>query len=1253
MAGPVAKFKADFSDFTRQVREGIRSVEELQRASGVSEAGIQRMERAFSGERIIRDATEAAQAVERIGGASRLTEAEQARVNRTVQEALAKYKALGVEAPADLQRLAGATENAAEKVRAFENPLQQVKQLMSAAFSVQMVKQAFTAFTEFTGKLTDLSAKTGIGTSALQALNLVTMQAGLEMEQVAAGVSRMGRNLVEGNSSAVAGVKALGLSTSDLLRMSPDQAFATIGEKIAGIKNPAEQSAAAVAIFGKNGADYLPAFTTNMRAALDEAQRSGPILGDQMVKAGDDAGDALDRLKLAGITLLGNMFGPLAPAIRSVADGIGSALPAALSVARGAFDGLILVGMQTVLKVREIALSIMELTREVPILGDKIGYSDQRLQAMRASVQEARDTITGFTTQAVKPAQGDLERAAGKSDELSGAFGRNKDQADKNKTAIQALTREITGEGLTQQVRNLEAVYKSLTPEQRANHDVMERLSERYGKLRDQVGTEVSPVLEELHQRTTTLKSRTLDLTGALLELRPALKDSGDEIARMRAETIEGVRYFGEGARTAKEWAQAGAVLAPALQSVNVQLELQAEKEKRIKALREALSALSTSLSQLAQVAGPLQGVTQWMATLVTRANAVEEAKDRLDKGFTELQDSGYKSAAAMAQMAASVITLSAAFVQAITTGNTFQRTVSGMQAGAQLGAMFGPAGTAIGAVVGGLAGLISGLGRVSEETKKVRGEISSFEEGLRKNLTATQAVEAAGRTWASTTIAVRDAYLATGRTAEEAEAIVRQLWDDKNPNAARAAIEKINAVMAEAKQRAEALDKELNGALGEAVSLGVQLPEHLQASIQALVDMGRITGDNAALFATLTGDSQGQFRAMQEAAQKFGVDLSALGPAFAQNRLDQQAREIIDAFDAMTRGGGDVTGVIAGMSDEINAFVADAIASGRTVPENMRPILQTMLEQGRLTDENGQKLEDLGGINFGPPIESAFDRIIAKLEELINRIADPSGFDTMLRNADYAGRGVAGIFDGQIVPAVERAEDAVNALNFGHSPGGLKEIPILAKSAGDAIEGFSTRAGNSVGSTYRSLDDLLKQIRSVGIEFDTIKPKDEEGNANEFAGFVIPNVGLISETQALERIKKVAEFYGRQISDSDAGKILESYGYKGGGRVIKTRLDKFLQELTRKFVEDQYTGFATGTKGRTGKWFANFGAGTPAMLHGDEAVVPRGQADEFAAAVGGGQPGLASELAGLRADFQLLPQLLARAVRDAVLVAG
>ena len=71
------------------------------------------------------------------------------------------------------------------------------------------------------------------------------------------------------------------------------------------------------------------------------------------------------------------------------------------------------------------------------------------------------------------------------------------------------------------------------------------------------------------------------------------------------------------------------------------------------------------------------------------------------------------------------------------------------------------------------------------------------------------------------------------------------------------------------------------------------------------------------------------------------------------------------------------------------------------------------------------------------------------------------------------------------------------------------------------------------------------------------------------------------------------------------------------------------------------------------GSWFRNFGTGVKAVLHGDEAVVPRGQAQRFADDVSGGDSGTVDELRNLRADMMALPQHLARAVRDAILVAG
>jgi hypothetical protein len=86
---------------------------------------------------------------------------------------------------------------------------------------------------------------------------------------------------------------------------------------------------------------------------------------------------------------------------------------------------------------------------------------------------------------------------------------------------------------------------------------------------------------------------------------------------------------------------------------------------------------------------------------------------------------------------------------------------------------------------------------------------------------------------------------------------------------------------------------------------------------------------------------------------------------------------------------------------------------------------------------------------------------------------------------------------------------------------------------------------------------------------------------------------------------------------------------------------------------EPEPEAFAFGTKAVTGRWFKSFGQGTPAVLHGDEAVVRRDQADEFAATFGTSDAGVLDELANIRSSLSSLPQHIARAVRDAILVAG
>jgi hypothetical protein len=63
----------------------------------------------FSGRKIAQDAQIAVEAVNQIGGATKLTANEASRLNAQVTEAIAKYKALGQTAPKELHDMQAAT----------------------------------------------------------------------------------------------------------------------------------------------------------------------------------------------------------------------------------------------------------------------------------------------------------------------------------------------------------------------------------------------------------------------------------------------------------------------------------------------------------------------------------------------------------------------------------------------------------------------------------------------------------------------------------------------------------------------------------------------------------------------------------------------------------------------------------------------------------------------------------------------------------------------------------------------------------------------------------------------------------------------------------------------------------------------------------------------------------------------------------------------------------------------------------------
>jgi hypothetical protein len=143
--------------------------------------------------------------------------------------------------------------------------------------------------------------------------------------------ANLGQAATEGGPVADA-LGKLGLSATDLANGKMDDAFLSIAQKISEIKNPAEQAAAAVDIFGKNGKAMLPMFAegaAGIRQGVAAAVEMGAAVKDfdaaQIVAAKDKFEEL--GMKIDGIK---NQFViALAPALLEMGDQLLALIPPA------------------------------------------------------------------------------------------------------------------------------------------------------------------------------------------------------------------------------------------------------------------------------------------------------------------------------------------------------------------------------------------------------------------------------------------------------------------------------------------------------------------------------------------------------------------------------------------------------------------------------------------------------------------------------------------------------------------------------------------------------------------------------------------------------------------------------------------------------------------------------------------------------------------------------------------------------------
>lgn len=399
-----------WSDNTKELaanlKQGLNQIE-------ATKASAEKMARALGGDNLIRAAHSYVAAVQQVGGANRLTAAEQERVNALLQKALDKYAALGKTAPqamkdlsAELAKLRKEAEGNTTIFGKAQSALGAVG-ISAGALGVGSVAAALTAGAKaamaYADSLTKLSDRTGIGVVELQRLGAVAAASGNDIDQIAGAVNTFQKRLVEDSDATTAALSRIGLTVDELRALSPDEQFFAIARGVAAIKDPAEQTRTAMDLFGKSGAEILP----TLKADVDSLKDSTFQMSEASVKALDDFGDKLDAFGTSAVNVLGEVAGAAIIAATKIVE-LAGALPANAGPAPG--TPLPASGLIQIDAAKE---KVKEFTGEVTFMGKVVRASSvgvvqgfthgaDAVDAIHAAFREYAETVQTRVNAALK-----------------------------------------------------------------------------------------------------------------------------------------------------------------------------------------------------------------------------------------------------------------------------------------------------------------------------------------------------------------------------------------------------------------------------------------------------------------------------------------------------------------------------------------------------------------------------------------------------------------------------------------------------------------------------------------------------------------------------------------------------------------------------------------------------------------------------------------------------------------------------------
>jgi hypothetical protein len=158
--------------------------------------------------------------------------------------------------------------------------------VLVAALGVEAFKSQIEGVQKSILALELLSEKTGIAINTMAGIEHVSAAAGVAFDQVSTALTRLSRAqilAIEGGQQQIAAFQRIGISTSELKTLAPEELFYRVGEALANASSHGAAAASAFGLLGKGGAALIPIFQQNreeLRVMVDEAAKSSGVTKD-------------------------------------------------------------------------------------------------------------------------------------------------------------------------------------------------------------------------------------------------------------------------------------------------------------------------------------------------------------------------------------------------------------------------------------------------------------------------------------------------------------------------------------------------------------------------------------------------------------------------------------------------------------------------------------------------------------------------------------------------------------------------------------------------------------------------------------------------------------------------------------------------------------------------------------------------------------------------------------------------------------